>query len=219
MKNYTTILLDLDGTLTDPGIGITNSVMHALEKFNIKVSDRTQLYSFIGPPLKNSFMERFGFTEEMAVEAISYYREYFQNKGIFENVMYEGIPQVLASLTEAGFSLVMATSKPIDFSVKILHHFDLYRYFDFCAGATMDEKRTRKEDVIAYALENIPEKDKSKIIMVGDRLHDIHGAQLNGLKSVGVTYGYGSSDELTAAGADYIVASVKELAELFIAIE
>lgn len=205
---------DLDGTLSDPGIGITNAVMHALKAYDITVDDRSTLYPFIGPPLKDSFMKYFDFSENKAMEAITLYREYFSTKGIFENDMYDEIPEILSELKKRGLSLVLATSKPDEFSVRILKHFGIFEYFDFVAASTMDEKRTSKAEVIAYALESLNITDKSEVLMIGDREHDINGAKANGLKSAGVLYGYGDFDELTKAGADYIVETPKKLLEL-----
>lgn len=205
---------DLDGTLSDPGIGITNAVIHALKAYGITVDDRSSLYPFIGPPLKESFMKYFDFSEDKAMEAITHYREYFSTKGIFENDMYDKIPEILSELKKRGLSLVLATSKPDEFSVRILKHFGIFEYFDFVAASTMDEKRTSKAEVIAYALESLNITDKSEVLMIGDREHDIKGAKANGLKSAGVLYGYGDLDELTKAGADYIVETPKKLLEL-----
>ena len=126
---YHYCLFDLDGTLTDPGVGITNSVMHALEKYGIHVSDRTELYPFIGPPLADSFKKYFDFTDEQALRAIDYYREYFREDGIFENTVYKGIPEMLETLRSRNVVIALSTSKPYEFSVRILEHFDLYQYY------------------------------------------------------------------------------------------
>lgn len=198
------ILFDLDGTLTDPGIGITNSVMYALKKFNIEVADRTQLYKFIGPPLLYSFQTYYGFSETDSALAVQYYREYFKDRGLYENEVYDGIPELLGKLKERGYKLVLATSKPEVYAVEILKHFGLYDYFDFAAGATMDSTRSKKADVIAYALDSCGIKDLSTAIMIGDREHDILGAKQTGLASIGVLYGYGNREEFEAAGATYI---------------
>ena len=190
---YRYYLFDLDGTLTDPGIGITNSVMYALEKYGIHIEDRTELYSFIGPPLGESFRRQFGFSEEQARRAVEYYREYFRPKGIFENVVYEGIPELLQRLRENRVTVALATSKPYEFAVRILEHFDLARYFDFVGGATMDGRISRKTDVIAHLLEEFGNVDKASVLMIGDRAQDIEGAKANGLHSAGVLWGYGSA--------------------------
>ena len=211
---YDYFLFDLDGTLTDPGLGITNSVAYALGKYGITVEDRRELYPFIGPPLRQSFSEFYGFDEEKTKEAVAFYREYFSEKGLFENEVYEGIPEVLSQLKQAGKKLLVATSKPEEFTNRILEHFGLAEYFDFVAGATMDETRNEKADIIAYALEQIADADKSKIVMVGDRKFDILGARENGIDSIGVLYGYGSRTELEEAQATFIVEKPEDLLRL-----
>lgn len=207
---YKTVLFDLDGTLTDPGLGITNSVAYALKKYGIEVSYREKLYSFIGPPLKDSFKKYYGFSDEKAMEAIMYYREYFKDKGIFENEVYDGIKELLRRVKESGRKIVLATSKPEEFALRILEHFELTEFFDVVAGASMDEKRNKKGDVIKYALEKgclTPED----AVMIGDREHDVLGAQENGIDTIGVLYGYGSRDELEKAGAMHIAETVDDV--------
>ena len=211
---YKYYLFDLDGTLTDPGIGITNSVMHALEKFNIHVSDRKELYPFIGPPLVDSFEKYFGFDEKQALQAVEYYREYFREDGIFENVVYEGIPEMLGELKSRGAIVALATSKPYEFSVRILDHFDLHQYFDIVGAATMDGRISRKADVISHLIDKLRENEKSSILMIGDRDQDIDGAKANGLQSAGVLWGYGSREELMDAGADYIVSAPSDIVNI-----
>ncbi|MCQ2548645.1 MAG: HAD family hydrolase [Lachnospiraceae bacterium] len=211
---YQTILFDLDGTLTDPGEGITNSVTYALEKFEIKNEDRSQLYKFIGPPLKDSFMEFYGFSEEDALKAIAYYRERFREKGMFENKVYDGIVELLSKLKHAGKKLIVATSKPEEFTLTILKHFDLLQYFDFVAGATMDGSRSEKEEIIHYALEHCQIENLDETVMVGDRKFDILGAKTNGIDSIGVLFGYGSLEELEIAGATYIADSPEMVEKL-----
>ncbi len=204
---YSTVLFDLDGTLTDPGTGITNSVMYALSHYGITVSDRSELYRFIGPPLYDSFRGFYGFSHEDAEAAVAHYRVYFGDRGLYENEVYPGIPDMLEGLKNAGKQLVIATSKPEPYAVKILEHFGLSEYFDHICGATFDATRNRKSDVIAYALKTAGVTDPADVIMVGDREHDINGAKENGIASIGVLYGYGSLAELTAAGADHIAAA------------
>lgn len=204
---YKTILFDLDGTLTDPGIGITNSVMYALSRYGITVAKRSELYRFIGPPLYDSFRGFYGFSHEDAEAAVALYREYFSDKGLYENEVYEGVPIMLSRLKKSDKKLVVATSKPEPYALKILDHFGLSSYFDHICGATFDASRNRKSDVIAYALNTAGVTDTVSVIMVGDREHDINGARDNGIASVGVLYGYGSRDELVAAGADHIAAT------------
>ncbi|EEG74445.1 HAD family hydrolase [[Clostridium] hylemonae] len=209
--DYKYILFDLDGTVTDPGIGITNSVMHALRKFGIIEEDRSRLYKFIGPPLADSFRQFYEFSEEETARGIEYYREYFTDKGIFENEVYEGMEELLAALNRQGRKLIIATSKPEVFAERILEHFHLDSYFSFVAGATMDEKRVKKAEVIAYALESCGISDLSGVLMIGDRKHDVIGAHEAGVDVMGVLHGYGSREELEKAGADYIVENVEEI--------
>ncbi len=216
MKYYRHILFDLDGTLTDPAEGITASVAYALEKFGISVADRKTLTRFIGPPLIDSFMEYHGMSREEAVQAVVYYREYFAPKGIFENQLYEGIGEQLEALRKEGRQLYVATSKPEAFALKILEHFGLLGYFTAVVGATMDEKRTKKADVIAHLLWVHGLTEKSEILMVGDRDQDMKGASLNGLDSMGVLYGYGDLSELKEAGATYLCKTPQELAGMIL---
>lgn len=213
---YDIILFDLDGTLTDPGEGITNSVAYALAKWGITEADRSKLYRFIGPPLKDSFMEYYGFTPEDADAAIVAYRAYFRDRGIFENRVYDGIEELLKSLKAHSKTVVLATSKPEEFARRILVHFGLDGYFDLIAGATMDSSRSRKGDVIAYALESLETEkgiavSKTATVMVGDRHQDIRGAKENGLDSIGVLFGYGDRAELETAGATHIAPAVEDI--------
>ena len=211
---YQYILFDLDGTLTDPGIGITNSVAYALKKWNIEAEDRSELYKFIGPPLLDSFQKYYGFSEEEAAQAIEYYREYFKVTGIYENTMYDGTEELLKKLKQSGKTIVLATSKPQEFAEIILKHFNLDQYFDYVAGATMDGSRSKKSDVILYALDQIGLNDRAKAVMVGDREHDILGAKHAGLDSIGVLCGYGDREELEHAGATYVVEKIEDVWEL-----
>lgn len=213
---YQYILFDLDGTLTDPGIGITNSVMYALKKFQIEVEDRTTLFKFIGPPLKASFEKYYGFSKEESELALQYYREYFRPKGLYENQVYKGVRELLTDLKSRNKTLILATSKPEEFAIEILRHFDLYKYFDFVAGATMDSSRVKKEDVILYALQSYGVSDLSSAIMIGDREHDILGAKQVGLDSIGVLYGYGDYEELKGAGATYIAEDTNDILKIIL---
>ena len=216
MTPYSFVFFDLDGTLTDPGEGITNSVAHALRKRGFPVPSRASLNRYVGPPLLDAFQDYAGMTETQAERAISDYREYFRDRGIFENVVYDGIPALLARLCEAGVKPVLATSKPELFARRILDHFGLARYFFLTAGATMDNSRSKKADVIAYALAQCPGAGPANTVMVGDREHDVRGAGAHGLPTIGVLYGYGSREELEAAGAAAIAATVSGLAALLL---
>lgn len=211
---YKYIFFDLDGTLTDPGMGVTNAVMYSLKKYNIEVKNRTELYKFIGPPLRDSYMKYYGFSAKEAEQAVSYYREYYSKKGLFENEVYEGIPNLLGKLKENGYALVLATSKPDKFSIEILKHYNLYDYFDFCACATFDGSRDTKASVIKYALTELEITDTSEVLMVGDRHHDVNGAREFGIDAIGVTYGYGDRAEHEEDGAAYIADSVEEVYDI-----
>ena len=207
---YDTILMDLDGTLTDPGLGITNSVMYALKKFGITVEDRASLYRFIGPPLVEEIGSVYGFSREDSLRAVDYYREYYADKGLYENRVYDGIPETLESIRRAGKKIVLATSKPELFSCQILEHFDLMKYFDFVAGSTMDHSRIHKADVIAYAVKSFG-IDPARALMVGDRENDVQGAKANQMDVLGVLYGYGSREELEKAGAERFAETPEEI--------
>ena len=207
------ILFDLDGTLTDPVSGITRSVQYALGKFGIE-AELGELKKFIGPPLYDSFMEYYGFSHEKAVEAVKYYRElYVGGEAMYDCKVFEGIPEMLARLKDSGRDLIVATSKPHIMANKVLEKFNLSQYFSHVYGCELNEKRTKKEEVIEYALEDHP-IDLSDAIMVGDRLHDIEGAHMNHLRAVGVLWGYGSLEELREHRADFIVGNVDELEKL-----
>lgn len=213
MKNYSIILFDLDGTLTDSSPGIINSIIYALKKYDINVYDMTLLRKFLGPPLHESFEKFFGFDKEKSLQAVKYYREYFSTEGLLENEVYCDITDLLQNLKENGNTLILATSKPQPFTDRIMQHFDLVKYFDFIAGSNMDTTRSKKAEVIEYAITECNIKDKSKAVMVGDRAEDMIGAQTVGIDSIGVEYGYGTFDELKNAGATYVVKDVKSLKE------
>lgn len=212
---YETVLFDLDGTLTDPGLGITNSVMYALKQMGYPVPSRQELFRFIGPPLTDSFQMFIGMSPERAEEAVRQYRVYFPEKGLYENVVYEGIAPMLEKLRAAGKRLVLATSKPEKYARVIMSHFELDRYVAEIAGASFDHTRNRKGQVIAYALKEFF-IDPSTAVMVGDREHDILGAKENGLPAIGVTFGYGSPEELLSAGAIALANSPEELGKMLL---
>ncbi len=216
MAKYDVILFDLDGTLTDSAPGIVNSVQYALKKFGIDETDMAKLYKFVGPPLSETFVEYYGFDEEQCKQGIIWFREYYEAKGIFENSVYDGIADMLQRLKEHGKRIVMATSKPEPMAERIVEHFGLKDYFEYVAGSTMDETRTAKADVIAYALKEVGITDRSKVLMVGDRRHDIVGAQKNNLDSMGVLYGYGGREELVLAGATLIAETPQEAADIIL---
>lgn len=210
------ILFDLDGTITDPFEGITKAVAYALRKFGIEISDRTQLRSFIGPPLRDSFMHDFSFSIEQADEAIRYYREYYSKTGIYECYVYDGIESLFSLLCEKGARIIMATSKPEPFAAELMRHFGLDSYFYRIVGASFDYSRARKTDVIGAAIEECAISDIGTAVMVGDREFDIRGAASFGMAGIGVSYGYGSREELIAAGAVSVCESVAQLKDVLL---
>ena len=214
--NY--IFLDLDGTITNPAEGITKCFEYALNHFGIKVESRAELEQFIGPPLRKSFMEGFGFEEEKATEAVVKYRERFTPIGMYENEVYEGMEQALQSLKEAGKILIVATSKPEHMAKKILAHFKLDSYFDDICGSCDDSNRNEKDEVIRYALEKHGITDLGDVLMVGDRKFDVIGAAKCGLKCMGVLYGFGDREELEQAGAAYIAETVEDMARIIVSL-
>ena len=215
-NNFEYILFDLDGTITDSGEGITKSVQYALKHFDIIVNNLEDLHKFIGPPLKESFKEYYKFDEEKANVALVKYREYYAERGIYENSLYDGIIELLDALKNDNKTIILATSKPEVYAKQILEYFKVDKYFTIVAGSNFEETRVKKGDVIKYALESAKISDLSKVIMVGDREHDIIGAKENNIKSIGVTYGYGDVIELTQARADYIANSTNQLLNIII---
>lgn len=211
MKKY--LLFDLDGTLTDPEEGITKAVQLALAHFGIQVEDRTSLRPFIGPPLWDQFQEYAGLSAEQSDEAVKVFRQYYLEKGVYENREYDGIRQMLGALKCAGYRLYVATSKPETTAGIVMKYFGFTDYFAYVAGADLEGTRVRKADVIRYLLEKEGIADPREAVMIGDRKHDVLGAKEVGMDSIGVLYGYGSREELEEAGAGCIAASVEELEE------
>ena len=215
MKNYRHLLFDLDGTLTDPMEGITRSVQHALRHFGIEVNDLRELCPFIGPPLADSFRERYDMSPADAETAVAKYREYYAPKGIFENEVYPGIPCLLAATAAAGCINVMATSKPTPFAEQIAEHFGFARYFRLISGSTFDGTRTTKSDVIRHALAELGIAPQ-EAVMIGDRRYDVEGAAETGLASIAVGWGYASPGELEAACPDRFAPDVETLRRLLL---
>ena len=216
---YQYILFDLDGTLTDPKIGITTCVQYALHKMGIEEPDPDRLEPFIGPPLTDSFCEFYGMSGEEAQQAVHYYRERFSTVGLFENEVYPGIPELLARLKEDGRKLAIASSKPTVYVKKILEHFSICEYFDIIVGSELDGTRCRKEEVVEEALGQLSADAKFRkrdAVMIGDRKFDIEGAKAHQILSIGVNYGYAADNELVEAGADCVVGNVKELSEVLL---
>lgn len=214
MKNF---IFDLDGTLSDPYLGITNSIIYALKKMGIEPPPREELKPFIGPPLSVSFKEIFRMTDEESEKAVKCYREYFGVQGLFENELFDGIADMLAKLREKGKRVYLATSKPEEYATRILEKFDILKYFNFIAGNTLKEERETKEAVLSYLL-NKENLLRSESVMVGDRKYDIIAAKEFSLKSVGVDFGFAEDGELKNAGADHIVSSVEELRILLLSL-
>lgn len=214
---FDTILFDLDGTLTDPKIGITKCAQYALKSFGIDEPDLDRLEGFIGPPLQQSFMEYYGFDSEKANAAIVKYRERFSTVGLFENSVFPGIIDLLAYLKRSGKTLAVATSKPEIFMHQILERYRLASFFDLVVGSEIDGTRVDKAEVIEEVLKRLDLKgtDRANVAMVGDRKFDIIGAKACGIRSIGVRYGYAVENELESAGADYIFSTVDELKDFF----
>lgn len=207
---YTTILFDLDGTLTDPYLGITNSIMYALEKLGREIPPREQLLSFIGPPLYDEFRRKFGMDDAEAREAVRLYREYYPAKGLYENAVIDGAEQLLAVLKLRGKRVCLATSKPEPYAREILRYFGLLNYFDFIGAAQLDGSISTKTEVLRHVLGSTGAQPE-ECLLVGDRKHDIEGAHAVDMKCVGFLAGYGSREELTEYGADYLAETLPDV--------
>lgn len=207
-------MFDLDGTLTDPKEGITKSIQYALSSLGIEERDPDALCAFIGPPLQRVFAESYGMNSKETERAISKYRERFSAEGIFENEVYPGVDEMLASLKADGACICLATSKPTVYAERILDHFGLSRHFDQVVGSELDGTRSAKTDVVREVLSRLEWVDLADCVMVGDRGHDAEGAKACGIDAVGVLYGYGSREELVESGAKLVVGTVNELGDL-----
>lgn len=213
MKNYDYILFDLDGTLTDSKPGITECIAYALEKENVPYTNQI-LDKMVGPPFRVSMHDFLGLEMPEIEKLIGIYRGVYEEYGYKNCKVFEGVEQMLAALKNAGKILGVATSKPIKFTQMIMRDFDLGKYFDCVAGASSDASKEAKSDVIQGALENLGVKDKSKVLMVGDRLYDIEGAHAQGVDCAAVLYGYGSKEEFEEYEADYILGAPDEVVNL-----
>lgn len=209
------VFFDLDGTLTDSAEGILNSVVHALDYFNLQLPQE-ELISFIGPPLKDSFAPLFNNDQKMVETAIAKYREYFSHRGIFENRLYPGVTHMLQACSNAGLVLCLATSKPEPFALRILEYFKIRHFFQVAAGAELYGARSDKTAVLYYAHALAGHPQQAACLMVGDRKHDVEGAHAVGMPCCGVLYGYGSQEELIAAGVESMCATVEELQEFLL---
>lgn len=208
------LFFDLDGTITDSMPGITRSVQYALRHYGIHVEDLNELKPFVGPPLPDSFQRFYQFSKEEAMEAIDVFREYYTEKGWLESAVYQGVETMLRALKQSGRKLYIATSKPETMARQVLEYYGLADCFEYIGGAIDDVNRAKKDEVIEYVMETCGLSDAKQIVMVGDRRHDIEGAQKNKIDAVGVLYGYGNREELETAGARWIVEDVTALHEL-----
>jgi phosphoglycolate phosphatase len=210
-----TILFDLDGTLTNPREGIVNSILFALKSLRIQENHINKLDSFIGPPLRDSFVKRYNLNDAMADKAMLYYREYYSAKGIFENILYPGIIEMLELLVSKKYQLYVATSKPTVYAIEVLKHFNLDTYFNAIIGSHLDNTRTDKTEIISHVISGF-DLLAGRSIMIGDRKHDIIGGKNNLMKTIGVTYGFGSLEELILHKPDFIVHDCDEINDLFL---
>ncbi|MBQ4630013.1 MAG: HAD hydrolase-like protein [Clostridia bacterium] len=215
MSKYKYLLFDLDGTILDSFEGVAKSFAYALESYGIHVKDLNELLPILGPPLRDAFMELYGFSEEEAVRAVAKYRERYVHHYVEECTLYDGIIEMLSKLHANGFKIVLATSKPEIFARTLLDHFDISKYFHFITGATMDKSRDSKIQVLEYILSELDLTDKSEACMIGDRKFDLCGANELGLDAVGVLYGFGSFEELDACPHVFLAKSPEELYNYF----
>ncbi|OUO38990.1 phosphoglycolate phosphatase [Megamonas hypermegale] len=211
MSKIKYILFDLDGTLIESGKGIMNAVKYALKKYGIDETNEAVLRSFVGPPLNQQFAKCYGFSAEKSLEAVLVFREYYETKGILENEMYTGIDKVLQQLKNQGKYLMVATSKPEKFAHNILAQHDLEKYFDFIGGSLTDGSRITKIQVLDYVLKTNKIENTDEVLMIGDTKFDILGAKNFDLKSMAVTYGYGTEKELMEAKPDFTAGSPEEI--------
>lgn len=207
-----TILFDLDGTLTDPKEGITRCIQYSLDRLGVNPPCADHLTWCIGPPLRESFSRLLNTGDDALLDqALFHYRTRFSEVGMFENELYPDSVPALQSISAAGFGIILATSKPRVYATRILDHFALARFFHAVHGSELDGRMTDKGELIAHIL--AAEKlDPGATLIVGDRSHDIIGGKKNGITTAAVTYGYGSIDEITAAGPDLVFAALPDLA-------
>ena len=213
---YKNFLFDLDGTLVDSYMGVTNAVLHSLTYYpEIPTPKREDLRVFIGPPLYNSYTKYFGMDDKTAHEAIARYREYYSVTGKYECTFFDGLRELLEALKQKGGKVVMATSKPTVFAKDIAKHHDIEKYFDYICGADIGGPINEKEQVIEH-LFDISGYEKNESVMIGDTVFDVRGAKINGIDCVTVTYGYGTRDELEKSGAVSVLDTVAELSEFLL---
>jgi len=213
---YTAILFDLDGTIVDSAPGITATLAYTFEQMGLPIPTPSELVAYVGPPILDSFRDRAGFTREQAQRALEIYRPQYLETGVYNATVYEGVPAVLRAIHSAGVPLSLATSKPELPATLILEHFGLAAQFDIITGASADEVRSAKADVVAEALVRLAAigADLSNPVMVGDREHDVHGAAAHGIPTIFVEWGYGSPAE--QAGTVASVSAAEELQKLLL---
>lgn len=212
--NYQIALFDLDGTIINSQIGITRSVQYSLKHFGIEVENPDTLVHFVGPPLHKSFENFYSFDKEKSVLAVEKYREYYREKGIFECEMYSGVHDLLQDLQQKGVKIVLATSKPEFFALQILENINIIHLFDSVYGSNLDLTRSDKAEIIKDILRFYPEYHRNDFIMIGDKEHDIIGANKNSIDSAGVLWGFGSHAELEAHNPKFIVSEMNDIAEI-----
>ena len=212
--NFDTLLFDLDGTLTDSSEGIVRCLEYALERMGFDIPEDKN--KFLGPPLYRSFAEFCGMNEEQVNEAVRIFRERYSTVGLFENRVYEGVPEMLKRLRDGGKRIMVATSKPEVYAVRIFDRFGLSQFFEIVGGANINGTRNDKDEVIEYVLEKAGISDRSSVLMIGDRRQDVIGAHKTGLKCMGILWGFGSIEELTEAGADFIAETPEKAADMLL---
>ncbi len=214
MQKYKCLLFDLDGTITDSSEGIINSVIYALEKMDVTITDKSILKKFVGPPLMDSFKKYFGMTQKEAELALKLYREYFSEKGIYENCLFDGMKELLADLCDSGYEIMLATSKPDTFADRILEYFDIKKYFRYVSATPLNEPNVTKIDVMKLAVERCSTKNKGEILMIGDTSFDVNGAKICGIDSIGILYGTDTAEELK--NATYMAKNVEEIRQILL---
>ena len=211
MKSYDIIAFDLDGTLSDPAKGLLDGFVYAFRKLGIDYGERDSLRRFIGPPLIETWMPEFGFTYDEAERAVILFREYYNIYGWFDNDIYDGIKELLADIKAAGKKIVLTTSKPEDTALDILNLHGIYEYFDFVGGASSHKTRERKSEVIDYVLDSVGCTDRTRVVLIGDRVYDAVGAKESGIDSIGVLWGHGSSEEIASSPFTYTAGTTDDV--------
>lgn len=215
MKNFDYVIFDFDGTVTDTGEGILKSLRYSFEKMNHDIPDLADMRKFIGPPIYYSFTHFYGVSEDQVSEYIFHFRDRYKKLGIFECCLYDGVRETILKLRENGVKIGIASSKPLYLINAVMNTLKITELFDAVVGTALDESNhSGKTELVLESMEKLGAKDKSRVLMVGDRYFDIDGAKGAGVKSCGVTYGYGSREEFEEHGADFIVDSAYDIEKL-----